>query len=82
MSASVGSSTSDLCMAGVSGAVHTQILGVSTGEMVRDENCEQTGRQRGRWQRPRRPSSVCRRRRRPSVRPSTIRKNRYSSLSF
>ena len=27
-------------MAGVSGAVQTQILGVSTGEMVRDENCE------------------------------------------
>ena len=27
-------------MAGVSGAVQTQILGISTGEMVRDENCE------------------------------------------
>ena len=40
ISPSVGSSTSDLCMAGVSGAVKTQILGVSTGEMVRDENCE------------------------------------------
>ena len=40
ISPSVGSSTSDLCMAGVSGAVQTQILGVSTGEMVRDENCE------------------------------------------
>ena len=25
---------------GVSGAVQTQILGISTGEMVRDENCE------------------------------------------
>jgi hypothetical protein len=40
ISPSVGSSTSDLCMSGVSGAVQTQILGVSTGEMVRDENCE------------------------------------------
>ena len=40
ISPSVGSSTSDLCMAGVSGAVQTQILGVSSGEMVRDENCE------------------------------------------
>jgi hypothetical protein len=40
ISPSVGSSTSDLCMAGVSGAVQTQILGVSKGEMVRDENCE------------------------------------------
>ena len=40
ISPSVGSSTSDLCMAGVSGAVQTQILGVSTGEMVRDQNCE------------------------------------------
>ena len=40
ISPSVGSSTSDLCMAGVSGAVQTQILGISTGEMVRDENCE------------------------------------------
>jgi|TARA_E500000178_G_C16771971_1_gene639580 hypothetical protein len=40
ISPSVGSSTSDLCMAGVSGAVQTQILGISSGEMVRDENCE------------------------------------------
>ena len=40
ISPSVGSSSSDLCMAGVSGAVQTQILGISTGEMVRDENCE------------------------------------------
>ena len=29
-----------VCTTGVSGAVQTQILGVSTGEMVRDENCE------------------------------------------
>ena len=40
ISPSVGSSSSDLCMIGVSGAVQTQILGVSTGEFVRDENCE------------------------------------------
>ena len=39
ISPSIGSS-SDLCTTGVSGAVQTQILGVSTGEMVRDENCE------------------------------------------
>ena len=40
ISPSIGSSSSDLCTTGVSGAVQTQILGVSTGEMVRDENCE------------------------------------------
>ena len=40
ISPSVGSSSSDLCTVGVSGAVQTQILGLSTGEMVRDENCE------------------------------------------
>ena len=40
ISPSIGSSSSDLCLSGVSGAVQTQILGVSTGEMVRDENCE------------------------------------------
>jgi len=40
ISPGVGSSSSDLCLSGVSGAVQTQILGVSTGEMVRDENCE------------------------------------------
>jgi len=40
ISPSVGSSSSDLCTTGVFGAVQTQILGVSTGEMVRDENCE------------------------------------------
>jgi len=37
---SVNSSSSDLCTVGVAGAVQTQILGVSTGETVRDENCE------------------------------------------
>ena len=40
ISPSVGSSSSDLCTVGVSAAVQTQILGISTGEMVRDENCE------------------------------------------
>ena len=40
ISPSIGSSSSDLCTTGVSGAVQTQILGVSAGEMVRDENCE------------------------------------------
>ena len=40
ISPGVGSSSSDLCLSGVSGAVQTQILGISTGEMVRDKNCE------------------------------------------
>ena len=40
ISPTIGSSTSDLCMSGVSGAVQTQILGISSGEMVRDQNCE------------------------------------------
>lgn len=40
ISPGVGSSSSDLCTTGVSGAVQTQILGISTGEMVRDQNCE------------------------------------------
>ena len=40
ISPSVGSSSSDLCLSGVSGAVQTQILGISSGEMVRDKNCE------------------------------------------
>ena len=40
ISPSIGSSSSDLCTTGVSGAVQTQILGISSGEMVRDENCE------------------------------------------
>ena len=37
---SVNSSSSDLCTVGVAGAVQTQILGISTGETVRDANCE------------------------------------------
>ena len=32
-------SNSDLCMVGVSGAVQTQILGISTGQAYSDENC-------------------------------------------
>jgi hypothetical protein len=31
---------SDLCTTGVSGAVQTQILGISTGGTIRDMNCE------------------------------------------
>ena len=34
------SSNSDLCTVGVSGAVQTQILGLSGGKTVRDMNCE------------------------------------------
>jgi len=37
---SVNSSSSDLCTVGVAGAVQTQILGISSGETYRDENCE------------------------------------------
>ena len=38
---SIGSSYSqDLCTTGISGAVQTQILGLSTGRSVRDINCE------------------------------------------
>jgi len=33
-------SNSDLCTVGVSGAVQTQILGISMGTTVRDMNCE------------------------------------------
>ena len=40
ISPSVGSSSSDLCTTGVSGAVQTQILGISSGMTVRDMNCE------------------------------------------
>ena len=40
MSPSVNSSGSDLCTVGVSGAVQTQILGISAGKTVRDMNCE------------------------------------------
>ena len=41
ISPSLGSgSNSDLCTVGVSGAVQTQILGISGGQTVRDLNCE------------------------------------------
>ena len=40
ISPSMGGSSSDICTSGVSGAVQTQILGISSGETVRDENCE------------------------------------------
>jgi hypothetical protein len=40
ISPSINSSNSDLCVVGVSGAVQTQILGISTGLTVRDMNCE------------------------------------------
>jgi len=37
---SINSANSDLCTTGVTGAVQTQILGISAGKMVRDMNCE------------------------------------------
>jgi len=37
---SINMSNSDLCTVGVSGAVQTQILGISAGKTVRDMNCE------------------------------------------
>ena len=40
ISPSINSSNSDLCTVGVSGAVQTQILGISAGATVRDMNCE------------------------------------------
>jgi len=40
ISPSINSANSDLCTTGVSGAVQTQILGISAGKMVRDMNCE------------------------------------------
>ena len=40
ISPSINASNSDICVTGVSGAVQTQILGVSTGGTVSDENCE------------------------------------------
>lgn len=40
ISPSINSANSDLCTVGVSGAVQTQILGISAGKMVRDMNCE------------------------------------------
>jgi hypothetical protein len=40
ISPSINASNSDLCTIGVSGAVQTQILGISAGVTVRDMNCE------------------------------------------
>ena len=40
ISPSAGGSSQDLCTVGISGAVQTQILGISTGETVTDQNCE------------------------------------------
>ena len=40
ISPSLSASNSDLCTVGVSGAVQTQILGISAGKTVRDMNCE------------------------------------------
>jgi len=40
ISPSIGASSSDICTTGVSGAVQTQILGVSGGATIRDLNCE------------------------------------------
>ena len=40
ISPSINSANSNLCTTGVTGAVQTQILGISAGKMVRDMNCE------------------------------------------
>ena len=40
ISPAINSSNSDLCTVGVSGAVQTQILGISGGSTIRDMNCE------------------------------------------
>jgi hypothetical protein len=40
ISPSINTSNSDLCTVGISGAVQTQILGISGGATVRDMNCE------------------------------------------
>jgi len=40
ISPSINSNNSDLCTVGISGAVQTQILGISGGATVRDMNCE------------------------------------------
>jgi hypothetical protein len=40
ISPSINSMNNDLCTVGVSGAVQTQILGISGGQTVRDMNCE------------------------------------------
>jgi len=40
ISPSVGGNSVDLCTVGVTGAIQTQILGMSQGETVTDQNCE------------------------------------------
>jgi hypothetical protein len=40
ISPNINTSNSDLCTVGVSGAVQTQILGISAGSTIRDMNCE------------------------------------------
>jgi len=40
ISPSINSNNSDLCTVGISGAVQTQILGISAGKTVTDKNCE------------------------------------------
>ena len=40
VSPNINNSNSDLCTVGVSGAVQTQILGISSGVTIRDMNCE------------------------------------------
>ena len=40
ISPSINATNSDLCTVGISGAVQTQILGISTGQTYTDENCE------------------------------------------
>jgi len=40
ISPSINASNTDLCTVGVSGAVQTQILGISGGTTIRDLNCE------------------------------------------
>ena len=40
VSPTINTSNSDLCTFGVAGAVQTQILGISTGTQITDENCE------------------------------------------
>jgi len=40
MSPTINNSNSDLCTVGMSGAVQTQILGISVGTTTRDLNCE------------------------------------------
>ena len=39
-SPTINTSNSDLCTFGVAGAVQTQILGISTGTQITDDNCE------------------------------------------